>query len=116
MKFTVERDALAEAVTWVARALPARPVVPVLPCLLLSADAGATGTRSRIPCATASLHSESTNAPQGSERTAVVRLRPDFVPPRFYTLMDRLGLPDDLLLVGDKMSMAVSVDRLAPGS
>jgi DNA polymerase III subunit beta len=37
MKFTVERDALAEAVAWAARALPARPVVPVLTGLLLSA-------------------------------------------------------------------------------
>jgi DNA polymerase III subunit beta len=37
MKFTVDRDALAEAVTWVARALPARPVVPVLSGLLLTA-------------------------------------------------------------------------------
>ena len=37
MKFTVERDALAEAVGWVARALPTRPVVPVLTGLLLSA-------------------------------------------------------------------------------
>jgi DNA polymerase-3 subunit beta len=37
MKFTVDRDALAEAVTWVARALPGRPVVPVLSGLLLSA-------------------------------------------------------------------------------
>ncbi|HEY1818661.1 MAG TPA: hypothetical protein VGG83_01940, partial [Trebonia sp.] len=36
MKFTVERDALAEAVTWVARALPTRPVLPVLTGLLLS--------------------------------------------------------------------------------
>jgi len=40
MKFTVERDALAEAVAWVARALPARPVMPVLTGLLLSAEAG----------------------------------------------------------------------------
>ena len=38
MKFTVERDALAEAATWVARALPARPVIPVLAGLLLHAD------------------------------------------------------------------------------
>ena len=37
MKFTVDRDALADAVGWVARALPARPVVPVLTGLLLSA-------------------------------------------------------------------------------
>ena len=38
MKFTVERDALADAVAWVARALPTRPVVPVLTGLMLSAD------------------------------------------------------------------------------
>jgi len=43
MKFTVERDALAEAVAWVARALPSRPVVPVLTGLLLSAGADAQG-------------------------------------------------------------------------
>jgi DNA polymerase III subunit beta len=37
MKFRVERDALGEAVAWVARALPSRPVVPVLSGLLLQA-------------------------------------------------------------------------------
>jgi DNA polymerase-3 subunit beta len=40
MKFTVGRDALEEAVTWVARALPARPVVPVLAGMLLRASDG----------------------------------------------------------------------------
>ncbi len=40
MEFVVERDALAEAVAWVARALPTRPVVPVLTGLLLSAEQG----------------------------------------------------------------------------
>lgn len=30
MKFTVERDVLAEAVTWTARSLPSRPSIPVL--------------------------------------------------------------------------------------
>lgn len=39
MKFRVERDVLAEAVTWVARGLPARPPVPVLAGLLITADA-----------------------------------------------------------------------------
>ena len=38
MRFTVQRDVLAEAVTWVARALPTRPVVPVLAGLLLRAE------------------------------------------------------------------------------
>ena len=35
MKFRVEREVLGEAVSWVARALPTRPVVPVLSGLLL---------------------------------------------------------------------------------
>ncbi|HET7399041.1 MAG TPA: DNA polymerase III subunit beta [Intrasporangium sp.] len=42
MKFRVERDVLAEAVTWVARGLPARPPVPVLAGVLV--EAGADGT------------------------------------------------------------------------
>src|SRR5579859_1694324 len=40
MRFKIERDALAEAVAWVARALPARPVVPVLSGMLLEAGDG----------------------------------------------------------------------------
>ena len=40
MKFRVERDVLAEAVTWVARGLPARPPVPVLAGILMQADDG----------------------------------------------------------------------------
>lgn len=42
MKFRVERDVLTEAVTWVARGLPARPPVPVLAGLLI--DAADDGT------------------------------------------------------------------------
>ena len=38
MKFRVERDVLAEAVTWVARGLPARPPVPVLAGVMLEAS------------------------------------------------------------------------------
>jgi DNA polymerase-3 subunit beta len=38
MKFRVGREALGEAVAWVARALTSRPVVPVLSGLLLRAD------------------------------------------------------------------------------
>ena len=37
MKFRVDREALGDAVAWVARALPSRPVVPVLSGLLLQA-------------------------------------------------------------------------------
>jgi DNA polymerase-3 subunit beta len=38
VKFRVERDALGEAVSFVARALPTRPVVPVLSGLLVTAE------------------------------------------------------------------------------
>jgi DNA polymerase-3 subunit beta len=38
MKFRVERDALADAVSWAARSLSARPTVPVLAGLLLTVD------------------------------------------------------------------------------
>jgi DNA polymerase-3 subunit beta len=48
MKFTVERDALAEAVAWVARALPSRPVVPVLTGLLLSVGQGDEPSRNDV--------------------------------------------------------------------
>src|SRR6202034_4351640 len=37
VKFQVERDVLADAVAWTARALPARPAVPVLAGMHLAA-------------------------------------------------------------------------------
>jgi DNA polymerase-3 subunit beta len=40
MRIIVERDALAEAVAWVARSLPSRPVLPILSGLLLEASTG----------------------------------------------------------------------------
>ena len=39
MKIRVDRDVLAEAVAWTARALPARPAVPVLAGMRLQAGA-----------------------------------------------------------------------------
>jgi DNA polymerase-3 subunit beta len=46
VKFRVERDVFADAVTWVARGLPARPPVPVLAGILIVADAEGTLTMS----------------------------------------------------------------------
>ena len=46
MKFRVERDVLAEAVTWAARGLPNRPPVPVLAGVLLEASDEGTLTLS----------------------------------------------------------------------
>jgi DNA polymerase-3 subunit beta len=42
MKFRVERDVLADAVTWTARSLPTRPPVPVLAGVRIEADAAGT--------------------------------------------------------------------------
>ncbi|AQP45723.1 DNA polymerase III subunit beta [Tessaracoccus flavus] len=39
MKIRVEKDALADAVAWVARSLPNRPTAPILAGMLLEADA-----------------------------------------------------------------------------
>ena len=46
VKFRVERDVLAEAVTWVARGLPNRPPVPVLAGVLIEATDDGTLTLS----------------------------------------------------------------------
>ena len=46
MKFSVERDVLADAVAWVSRAVPARPPVPVLAGVRVVADATGTVTLS----------------------------------------------------------------------
>ncbi len=46
MKFRVERDVLADAVTWAARGLPNRPPVPVLAGVLIEADEAGTLTLS----------------------------------------------------------------------
>ena len=42
MKFSVDRDVLADAVAWTARAVPARPPVPVLAGVHITADADGT--------------------------------------------------------------------------
>lgn len=42
MKFSVDRDVLADAVAWTSRAVPSRPPVPVLAGVLVTADAGGT--------------------------------------------------------------------------
>src|SRR6478735_4390642 len=46
MKFSVERDVLADAVAWVSRAVPARPPVPVLAGVRIVADGAGTVTLS----------------------------------------------------------------------
>jgi DNA polymerase-3 subunit beta len=104
MKFTVDRDALADAVGWVARALPARPVVPVLTGLLLSAVFEDTGQ-------------DTTQGPNGTgfltlscfdyEVSARVRLRAEVAEPGTVLVPGRLlgeiirSLPSHPVSFGD---------------
>lgn len=46
MKFSVDRDVLADAVAWASRAVPNRPPVPVLAGVLIEADAAGSVTLS----------------------------------------------------------------------
>lgn len=42
LKFKVNRDVLADAVTWATKTLPNRPSAPVLTGILITAEAGVT--------------------------------------------------------------------------
>src|SRR5690606_35446208 len=48
MKFAVDRDVLADAVAWTARAVPTRPPVPVLAGVLIDASADGTVTLASV--------------------------------------------------------------------
>ncbi len=61
MKFRVERDVLADAVAWTARALPLRPSAPVLAGLLIEAGSIDAGSLER---ATVSSSPPSTTRPR----------------------------------------------------
>jgi DNA polymerase III subunit beta len=43
MRFSIQRDTLTEAVAWVARSLPTRPVLPILSGMLISATSAEGG-------------------------------------------------------------------------
>lgn len=66
MKFRVERDVLAEAVTWTARSLSPRPPVPVLSGLLLKAKDGTLSVASFDYEISARLHIPAEIAEEGT--------------------------------------------------
>ncbi|WP_237224884.1 DNA polymerase III subunit beta [Rothia nasisuis] len=65
MKFTVERDTLAEAVSWTARSLSPRPPVPVLSGLLIKAASGEVSIASFDYETSAKLNIEANIAEEG---------------------------------------------------
>ena len=66
MKFRVERDVLAEAVTWTARSLSPRPPVPVLSGLLIKAENGSLSIASFDYEISARLHIAADIAEEGT--------------------------------------------------
>lgn len=77
MKFRVERDVLAEAVTWAARGLPNRPPVPVLAGVLLQADEEGTLTLSAFDYETSARITVPADVAQGGTVLVLGRLLAD---------------------------------------
>ena len=83
MKIRVERDALADAVAWVARSLPNRPTAPILSGMLLSADGDAEtlssfdSTTSAKVALPAQVHDEGTVLVSGRLLAEIARSLPN---------------------------------------
>jgi len=77
VKFRVERDVLAEAVTWAARGLPNRPPVPVLAGVLLQADEEGTLTLSAFDYETSARITVPADVAQGGTVLVLGRLLAD---------------------------------------
>ena len=104
VKFRVERDVLAEAVTWAARGLPARPPVPVLAGLLLR------GRRRRRP-APLELRLRGLRPGQGRGRGRRPRHRPGLG--RLLADISRTlpGRPVDVATDGSRVSLTCGATR-----
>ena len=106
MKFRVERDVLADAVTWTARSLPTRPPVPVLAGVRLEAEADG------------SLHLSSFDYEVSARSTVAA----DVAEPGVVLVSGRLlaeiarSLPDkpvDLVLDGTKVTVTCGASRFS---
>ncbi|MBW3084176.1 Beta sliding clamp [Austwickia sp. TVS 96-490-7B] len=77
MKFRVDRDVLAEAVTWAARGLPNRPPVPVLAGVLVEADPSGTLTLSAFDYETSAKITVPADVTEGGKVLVLGRLLAD---------------------------------------
>lgn len=77
MKFRVERDVLADAVTWAARGLPNRPPVPVLAGVLVEADEAGTLTLSAFDYETSARITVPADVTEGGTVLVLGRLLAD---------------------------------------
>lgn len=106
MKFTVEREVLAEAVTWTARTLPARPALPVLAGVRLTAAANGEVALSSFDYEVSSRSHISAEVEQPGEVLVLGRLLADIV----RSLPNR---PVTLTLEGTKVNVTSGSARFA---
>lgn len=106
MKFRVERDVLADAVTWVARGLPARPPVPVLAGVLIEADEEGTLTLSAFDYEVSARITVPADVVEGGTALVLGRLLADIsrnLPPR----------PIDVATDGNKLQVTCGSSRFS---
>ncbi len=106
MKFRVEREVLADAVTWVARGLPARPPVPVLAGVLLEASDEGTLTLSAFDYEVSAKITVAADVSEGGTVLVLGRLLADIS----RNLPDK---PVDIALDGNKVSVTCGSSRFS---
>ncbi|HPB73300.1 MAG TPA: DNA polymerase III subunit beta [Phycicoccus sp.] len=106
MKFRVERDVLAEAVTWVARGLPARPPVPVLAGIMVTASSEGSLTLAAFDYEVSARITVPAEVEQDGSVLVLGRLLADIsrnLPPR----------PVDVEIVGSKVEVTCGSSRFS---
>lgn len=106
MKTVVDRDVLAEAVAWVARSLPARPPVPVLAGVLVTADPEGTLTLSAFDYEVSATITVSADVTEGGTVLVLGRLLADIC----RSLPSR---PVDLSTEGSKVQVVCGSSRFS---
>ena len=106
MKLRVEREVLADAVTWVARGLPARPPVPVLAGVLLEASDEGTLTLSAFDYEVSAKITVAADVSEGGTVLVLGRLLADIS----RNLPDK---PVDIALDGNKVSVTCGSSRFS---
>ncbi|MBK9476425.1 MAG: DNA polymerase III subunit beta [Tetrasphaera sp.] len=106
MKFRVERDVLAEAVSWVARGLPARPPVPVLAGILIEADPQGTVTLSAFDYEVSAKITVAADVAEGGTVLVLGRLLADIS-------RNLPAKPVDVAIDGSKVQVTCGSSRFA---
>ena len=107
MKFRVEREVLADAVTWVARGLPARPPVPVLAGVLIEADRAGTLTLSAFDYEVSAKITVPADVDEGGRALVMGRLLAEI------SRSLPAGRPVDVSTQGNKVQVTCGSSRFA---